>query len=111
MPRVMFNTPEAIPACCSGAAPMIDALLGEVNNPIPTPTTASRARKPAVPGRNAPRSASAAATRAIPLTVSGRAPARSASRPANGATIPNASGMAMSSSPDRAVPTPRPRSR
>ena len=43
MLRVMFRTPETMPACCPGAAPMIDGLLGDVNNPIPTSTAASNA--------------------------------------------------------------------
>ena len=37
IPRVMLRTPDAMPACCPGAAPMIEALLGEVNRPMPTP--------------------------------------------------------------------------
>ena len=47
MPRVMLRTPDAIPAWCAGAAPMIEALLGEVKSPIPTPTAARAARSPA----------------------------------------------------------------
>ena len=52
IPRVMFSTPEATPAWRGGTAPMIVALFGGVNAPMPIPTTARSTRKSEVAGRS-----------------------------------------------------------
>ena len=74
MPRVMFSTPEATPAWLELTEPMIVALFGGVNAPIPTPTIASSTRKSQVAGRRAARTTSPPATQVIPPTVNARAP-------------------------------------
>ena len=101
MPRVMLSTPDAMPACCPGAAPMIDALLGDVNRPMPTPTAARQEQqhgrrpghRPMTRQAGGHERHAAHGERPGPDAV-GQAPRQRRDHD------PKASGMAMSSSPD-----------
>ncbi len=99
--RVMLSTPPAMPDWRLGAAAMIAALFGGVNNPSPAPTTASPVIRVSCPGRPKARAISMMAAIVMPATVSSRGPRRSARRPASGATTARHNGMTVSSSPAR----------